>query len=524
MASSIATMSAKITADASGLKAVTDRARADIAGLAQTGGSFGGGGGGFGALLNVGKQFAGPLAAIGSVTGLVSAFQAATKAADDWLNKADAVEVSVEQFQRISVSAQEAGTSAEAVFNAMSKSQRAIADALTGSKEPTEALQAMGLSASQLIEMSPEDAFAAIAAGLDKIGSSAVRTGAEMALLGKAGPQLRLVLKDLAGGLGKWDDQIVSERSLRTIDRVGDAIAAMQRRIKSAGMEILATLLTGLGLGDRVRTQSEIAAQAEREAAARRKAADETKRQADEAARLKSIEEGRKQRQSFAEDLRSQTDTVMRGGDDIGRKAEEARQSALAEYRQRLAEANKTWDQQAADQAFRSYSENVRIIDEEVSARRESLRVQKEAEDYARRRNELESTLTSQLRATMEPAERLAEIQQQLATAHRIGIEIKPWQEGRILQRAQEEAARAMQAKEASRPKAEGLERGTAAEYEERIRLMEQRNTDAQQAAQLQQQQLQAQKETNQKLSEVRQSIDRMLDSRPKVYVAMNPN
>ena len=127
-------------------------------------------------------------AAIASGVGLVaSGFTAA--AASVWRfvdagaglqDVADRTGASTEALSQLRYAAEQSGSNLEAVEKGMRKLGDVTTQASNGSKTAAAALESVGLSASQLMSMSVEDRFLAVAEGISKIEDPAAQASIAM--------------------------------------------------------------------------------------------------------------------------------------------------------------------------------------------------------------------------------------------------------------------------------------------------------------------------------------------------------
>jgi len=105
--------------------------------------------------------------------------------------------ISVEALSEIGFAADQSGTSLDDVETAVRKMQKTIAASAGGSKQAIAALAELGLTAEQLLQLSPEDQFTAISKRLSEISDPALRAAATMAVFGKSGTALSPLIGDL---------------------------------------------------------------------------------------------------------------------------------------------------------------------------------------------------------------------------------------------------------------------------------------------------------------------------------------
>jgi len=142
-----------------------------------------------------------------------------------------------------------AGLAASTVPDALQRMQKALAGT------DGAAFEAIGLSASKLINMDAGQAFAQIATSIAAIENPAQRTAAAMAIFGKSGGKLLAIFNDKeafnlatqqVGQLGKTLGENASQ-----LDAVGDAFGALETKMVQLGATVAVAVLPHLTkLGD----------------------------------------------------------------------------------------------------------------------------------------------------------------------------------------------------------------------------------------------------------------------------------
>lgn len=131
--------------------------------------------------------------------------------------------IGAEALSELKFAAEQSGTGIEAVEKGVRKMQQGLVDAAAGSKTATAAFGALGLSAEDLLGMSPDQQFAAIADRLAQIEDPAQRASAAMDIFGKAGAELLPMVADGAAGI---DEMRAKARELGVTMSGEDAAAA----------------------------------------------------------------------------------------------------------------------------------------------------------------------------------------------------------------------------------------------------------------------------------------------------------
>jgi hypothetical protein len=209
---------------------------------------FGGGAGLSGGLANIGASVAGLVNPFTVGLAAVAAFGAGATAVARGLldledrveklgNTADKLGVSFEFIQTLEEAGNRSGVSIESVSSAFGKLQKTLAGADEESKAATEALGKLGISFTDLENLSPEEQIRLIGEQLQGIDDPAKRTAAAMQIFGKSGADLLPFFANLGPAA---DD----------IERLGGSLSAIDRsRIDDfgAGIDALGVASSRLG-------------------------------------------------------------------------------------------------------------------------------------------------------------------------------------------------------------------------------------------------------------------------------------
>ena len=145
--------------------------------------------------------------------------------------------IGAEGLQRITNVASMAGVSIEEVGAALNKTAISQQKARKGSEEHLDALKTLGVSASEYINLNPEEAFYRVA---DAVKNSTDRTAAYAAvqqLMGKSSGALFTTLEMGGAAIRKNGEDIgvMSEATIKRLDEIGDQIATIYNQIKVYG-------------------------------------------------------------------------------------------------------------------------------------------------------------------------------------------------------------------------------------------------------------------------------------------------
>ena len=212
----IGTLVVKMAADSAQMRSELERVKKDVKGtdsvLSQLTSNF--------------KLLGGVAAGISFGALINQALQAASALNDTAIKTG----ISIDALQRLQFAAGLSGGSLENVSGAVGRMQKALITAGEGSKEATEALNRLGLSANQILALSPDKQFEAIAVAIAAIEDPAARTTAAMALFGKSGAELVPTLVAIGTNSEEINAQLsaiggpVTAEAIAKVDTLGDQL------------------------------------------------------------------------------------------------------------------------------------------------------------------------------------------------------------------------------------------------------------------------------------------------------------
>ncbi len=154
------------------------------------------------------------LAGFAAGSSLVAAFASSAKTFSDLGDALDKASirtgVSVESLSGLAFAAEQSGSSIEELEIGLRFMQRTIAEASRESQGAVDALDALGLTAAQLLRMDPEDQFKAVADGLSAIENPTLRAAAALDVFSRSGTKLLPLVSDGASGINALQDQFAS--------------------------------------------------------------------------------------------------------------------------------------------------------------------------------------------------------------------------------------------------------------------------------------------------------------------------
>jgi hypothetical protein len=161
--------------------------------------------------------------------------------------------ISIDALQRLQFAAGLSGGSLENVSGAVGRMQKALVEAGEGSKQAREALDRLGLSANQILALSPDKQFEAVAVAIASIQDPAARTTAAMDLFGKSGAELVPTLVAIGTNAEDINEQLsaiggpVSQDAIAKVDTLGDQLDILKTAGKNTAIELAALASVVLG-------------------------------------------------------------------------------------------------------------------------------------------------------------------------------------------------------------------------------------------------------------------------------------
>jgi len=150
-------------------------------------------------VASVGKKIAAAGAAgFGGLLGAAKIFSDAGDALDKMSKRTG---ISAEALSALGYAAGLSGTDLETVEGTIRKMQKSLVEAASGSASAQEALAELGLSASELAALKPEEQFEAIGDRLSRISDPTKRAALAMEIFGKSGTSLLPMFEKGAAGL-----------------------------------------------------------------------------------------------------------------------------------------------------------------------------------------------------------------------------------------------------------------------------------------------------------------------------------
>lgn len=232
----IGTLVVKMAADSAQMRSELDRVKGE---LKKTDG-------GVSALSGAFKNLGGIVATFSMAAVVTQAMQAAGALNDTAVKTG----LSIDALQRLQFAATLSGGSLEGVSGAVARMQKALVGAEEGGKEAVAALDRLGLSAQQIMALSPDKQFEAIAQKIAAIQDPAERTTAAMALFGRSGAELIPTLIAIGTNGEEMAAQLsaiggpVADKAIANVDTLGDQLDVLKTGAKNTAIELTALAST----------------------------------------------------------------------------------------------------------------------------------------------------------------------------------------------------------------------------------------------------------------------------------------
>lgn len=128
--------------------------------------------------------------------------------------------VGTDALQSLGFVASQTGSSMETMARAVTFLDKTLE---SGGRKAVMAVDALGLSTSNLLQLSPEDRFRAVASAIGQMGNDAEQAQAATALFGRAGAELIPMFEELARG-AEDTSLVMSQQVIGSLDEAGDAM------------------------------------------------------------------------------------------------------------------------------------------------------------------------------------------------------------------------------------------------------------------------------------------------------------
>lgn len=192
-------------------------------------------------------------AAGGAVLGpMLAASNVFASSGDELSKAADKTGISVEALSELRHAASQSAVDFKQLGSAVNKQQRTLAEAANGNTTAAESFSNIGLKVEDLLALSPDQQFEAIADKISQIEDPAQRTAAAMDIFGKSGADLMPMMIGGAQGIEALRKEArdlglqVSGKDAASATLLGDTWANVQTVLKDVVFEVGAALAPAL--------------------------------------------------------------------------------------------------------------------------------------------------------------------------------------------------------------------------------------------------------------------------------------
>jgi hypothetical protein len=192
------------------------------------------------AISQVAQPIMAGMAAVGAAIGVAT--YAMIDQSSALVDLADRSGLTVEWLERTGFAASQSGTDMESLVQSTARLQRSLGD---GSAAAVRAVEALGLSFSELRSASPDQQMQQILEALGKMPNQTDRATIAMTLLGKSGTQLLPLANDIVALQRRAEELglVMGDRTRRNAENMGDALGGLGRAFGGLSNQ-LASLIT----------------------------------------------------------------------------------------------------------------------------------------------------------------------------------------------------------------------------------------------------------------------------------------
>lgn len=213
---------------------------------------------------DIGRQVRRLTIGLGLAGGAVFGLAASTASLGDNVAKtADKLGIGIEALQELRYAAERSGVSTESFDTALERMVRNLGEASQGTGTAKDALDQLGLSAEELIQLEPEEALGLIADRMGQVGTQAEQAAIAADIFGRSGVGMINMLRGGSRGLRQLRDDarrtgyVLSEKAARDAEVFQDTLLDTQLALKgvknTVGAELLPVVTRAMRrLGDAV--------------------------------------------------------------------------------------------------------------------------------------------------------------------------------------------------------------------------------------------------------------------------------
>lgn len=188
----------------------------------------------------MGKQVATSLAAFAGIQGiraLSNMAQQSIRTADELGKTADRIGFNVEAFQELTFAAQQSGVSLTEFNTAMTALVRRSGEAIAGNKTYVKAFKDLGISITELRNLSPDQLLNRVSDAVNRLGSQAEKLAALDRVMSETGRRMVNMTDEGSRGLAKLRREareaglVLDESMVREAEKANDALSKLSTQI-----------------------------------------------------------------------------------------------------------------------------------------------------------------------------------------------------------------------------------------------------------------------------------------------------
>lgn len=162
--------------------------------------------------------------------------------------------ISVEGLQAFSLAASDAGVDQVALSGAFGRMSKRLAEAAQGFGEALPALQRLGLSAADLIKLSPDEQFLKIGEAIGGLGTEGEKAAAAFKIFSDQGLRLVPLFDDIRKKTGAAQEELsqlgvlLSKREISNVESLNDSLSRVQKTLAGIVQKVVAELAPAVKL------------------------------------------------------------------------------------------------------------------------------------------------------------------------------------------------------------------------------------------------------------------------------------
>lgn len=197
------------------------------------------------------KKLGGVLAGIFISGQIVSKFNETAAAIDKIAKTSQRLGLTVAAFKGLALAANQTGVSTETLGQAIQRMNRRVFEASRGTGEAKQALRDLGLVAEDLVKLSPDETFLAIADSMAKLTNTGEKTALMMKIFDSEGVALKNTMEGGAGAIRAFITEqeklgVLTQSQVKDVEEMNDGFQKLGLAIAFVGEKFTADLAPDL--------------------------------------------------------------------------------------------------------------------------------------------------------------------------------------------------------------------------------------------------------------------------------------